>query len=113
LGGDISTHCSFFSVQRVFEIPCKKARQCFSLVPGKDLDKEALREGFGKCMHVDLPAWKNETFSCALCAAIFTRQCLFLLLQEGWEILPNEADGRPYYVNEATGASQWEQPSAS
>ena len=44
---------------------------------------------------------------------IFTRQCLFLLLQEGWEILPNEADGRPYYVNEATGASQWEQPSAS
>ena len=41
------------------------------------------------------------------------RQCLFLLLQEGWEILPNEADGRPYYVNEATGASQWEQPSAS
>lgn len=53
---------------------------------GKDLDKAALREGFGKCMHVDLP--------------------------EGWECLPNEADGRPYYVNQATGASQWEQPTA-
>ena len=51
---------------------------------GKDLDREALKEGFGKCMHVDLP--------------------------EGWDILPNEADGRPYYVNEATGASQWEAP---
>ena len=56
---------------------------------------------------------KTKLSSSALCAAIFMRQCLFLLLQEGWEILPNEADGRPYYVNEATGASQWEQPSAS
>ena len=33
-------------------------------------------------------------------------------LPEGWEILPNEADGRPYYVNQSTGASQWEQPTA-
>ena len=34
-------------------------------------------------------------------------------LPEGWEILPNEADGRPYYVNQETGASQWEARTAA
>ena len=56
--GMIQLHCSFFSAGLEYF----HSRQYFSLVPGKDLDKEALREGFGKCMHVDLPAWKNEAF---------------------------------------------------
>ena len=56
-----NTLLGFFPFKEFFKLPFKKARQCFSLVPGKDLDKEALREGFGKCMHVDLPAWKKTT----------------------------------------------------
>ena len=53
---------------------------------GKDLDRAALQEGFKKCMYKPLP--------------------------DGWEILPNETDGRPYYVNESTGVSQWQEPTA-
>eukprot|EP01047_Picozoa_sp_COSAG01_P081923 COSAG01_NODE_16536_length_1228_cov_2.209920_2_plen_64_part_00 len=59
---------------------------CKMVFIGRDLDRAALQEGFAKCMYKELP--------------------------EGWQILPNEADGRPYYVNESTGASQWEEPVA-
>ena len=40
--GMIQLHCSFFSAGLEYF----HSRQYFSLVPGKDLDKEALREGF-------------------------------------------------------------------
>ena len=54
---------------------------------GKDLDRAALTEGFTKCLHKELP--------------------------EGWEILPNESDGRPYYVHQESGATQWEEPTTA
>lgn len=51
---------------------------------GRDLDRAALAEGF--------------------------RSCVWLPLPEGWAEFHDAATSRPYYLDTATGAKQWDRP---
>ena len=62
-------------------------------MPGKDLDKEALREGFGKCMHVDLPVSKNEAFKQRTLRGNF-HEAVFVFVVAGGLGDPAERGGR-------------------
>lgn len=58
--------------------------------------------------HLSYPASPNLPSKQALVEGL--RSCVWVPLPEGWSEHHHASSARPYYVNAATGAKQWERP---